>query len=70
MNVQCICCCTVSAAPLKFELSSRKLLNFSNILQAFGALMFLLEPKGRREKDEKYEKYFSYLKLSAIVVTL
>jgi hypothetical protein len=28
-----------------------KLLNLSNILQAFGALMFLLEPKGRSEKD-------------------
>jgi hypothetical protein len=41
----------LSDAPLKFKLSSGKLFNFSNILQAFGALMFLLEATGRREKD-------------------
>ncbi len=45
-NVQCICCCTIPAdLLLNLKLSSGQ--HFSVIRRACGALMFLLEPKGR-----------------------
>ncbi len=42
-HVQCKGCCTVPAAPLKFEAFIRKAFSFLRRLVAFGALMFLLE---------------------------
>jgi hypothetical protein len=49
-NVQCICCCTIPAdLLLNLKLSSGQQSYFSVIRRACGALMFLLEPKGRGE---------------------
>ncbi len=45
MTVKCSAPCTVLAALL-MKLSSTKLSHFSNIIRAFGAIFYLLEPKG------------------------
>jgi hypothetical protein len=53
LNVQCLRCYTVLAAQLIFEAFFREAFPFQRhlaVLQAFGELMFLLEPKGRGEK--------------------
>jgi hypothetical protein len=46
MNVRCICCSTVLPALLKFEAFIIKASNFSDICQAFGVIIYLLELKG------------------------
>ncbi len=51
MNAQCICCCTVPAAPLSLEKAFiREAFPFLRNLLAFDALMFLWEPKGGGRK--------------------
>jgi hypothetical protein len=63
MNVQCIFCCTGPAVLLQFEVFIREASYFKAICQAFGALMFLLAPKGGDEGRGIVYFYVCYLPL-------
>jgi hypothetical protein len=49
--VKCICCCTIPAALFILEafISKANFSHFSDICPAFGAIMYLWEPKGGRD---------------------
>jgi hypothetical protein len=46
MNVLCICCCTITAAPLKFELLVRETFSFQQNLAAFWCINVSFIAKG------------------------